>query len=90
MSCCTPVEGLFSTPDDILCCAHQDCSISASTQLMHGLCACSPFAYALRAVVVNEMTSSQWAERASNGRQTVGQASLESFGFFTNRQVCPQ
>lgn len=49
---------------------------------------CSPFAYALRAVVVNEMTSPSWAAPRNPGvpsSKTIGQASLESFGFFTDR-----
>lgn len=47
----------------------------------------SPFAYGLRAVVVNEMTSQAWdyADAATPPGQTVGIASLESFGFQTER-----
>lgn len=50
--------------------------------------ACSPFAYALRAIVVNEFTSAEWSARASpTSTLTVGQSSLESFGFFTDRSA---
>lgn len=40
----------------------------------------SPFAYSLRAVAINEMTSPAWGE--------VGIQALESFGFQTDRCAC--
>jgi hypothetical protein len=47
----------------------------------------SPFAYGLRAVVVNEMTSAAWnyADANTPPGLTVGIASLESFAFQTER-----
>lgn len=61
----------------------------ASKMAIWKQCGCSPFAYALRAVVVNEMTSKQWSapHNVTNpaDMRSVGQASLESFGFFTDR-----
>ncbi len=39
----------------------------------------SPFAWSLRAVAINEMTSPPWG--------TVGIQALESFGFQTDRQL---
>ncbi|KAK9807392.1 hypothetical protein WJX73_000014 [Symbiochloris irregularis] len=49
----------------------------------------SPFAYALRALVVNELTSPNWRQpfdpQDPTG-PTVGQHSLTSFGFFTDRK----
>ncbi|KAK9829450.1 hypothetical protein WJX72_005937 [[Myrmecia] bisecta] len=47
----------------------------------------SPFAYALRALVINEMTSPDWSAPVSPGASiSVGVASLESFGFYTDRK----
>lgn len=45
----------------------------------------SPFAYALRAVVINEMTSPGWDAIQAGSSETVGVYSLKSFGFFTER-----
>lgn len=45
----------------------------------------SPFAYALRAIVINEMTSSKWDAPTSSGVPT-GISALDSFGFFTDRK----
>lgn len=43
----------------------------------------SPYAYAIRALVINEMTSPRWGEMY-NG-ETIGETVLLSFGFFTDR-----
>uniref|UniRef100_A0A7S3UDR3 ABC transporter domain-containing protein n=1 Tax=Picocystis salinarum TaxID=88271 RepID=A0A7S3UDR3_9CHLO len=43
----------------------------------------SPYAYAIRALVINEMTSPRWGE--TNDGETVGETVLLSFGFFTDR-----
>lgn len=47
----------------------------------------SPFAYALRALVVNEFTGPAWMQRVWGvpGARTLGQAALVSFDFATNR-----
>ena len=47
----------------------------------------SPFAYGLRAVVINEMTSPGWNAIQAGTTETVGVYSLKSFGFFTERSV---
>lgn len=45
----------------------------------------SPFAYALRSLVINEMTSPQWSQPVAPGSPlSIGVASLESFGFYTD------
>lgn len=45
----------------------------------------SPFAYGLRAVVINELTSPGWDGAQAGSTDTVGVYSLKSFGFFTER-----
>lgn len=45
----------------------------------------SPFAYGLRAVVINELTSPGWDAIQPGSTDTVGVYSLKSFGFFTER-----
>ena len=47
----------------------------------------SPFAYAMRAMVINEMTSSSWTynDGSAPPGSTVGLAALDSFGFQTQR-----
>ncbi len=45
----------------------------------------SPFAYGLRAVVINELTSPGWDAIQSGTTETVGEYSLKEFGFFTER-----
>ena len=50
----------------------------------------SPFAYGLRAVVINEMTSPSWDAIQAGTTETVGVYSLKSFGFFTERSVAPE
>lgn len=47
----------------------------------------SPFAYGLRAIVVNEMTSAGWAyaDQSTPPGSTVGLQALESFGFQTDQ-----
>lgn len=45
----------------------------------------SPFAYGLRAVVINELTSPGWDAIQSGTTETVGVYSLKEFGFFTER-----
>lgn len=49
----------------------------------------SPFAYALRAIAVNELTSARWAGQAPGGPpgQTLGQQGLEAFGLYSERCV---
>ncbi|KAF6263806.1 ABC-2 type transporter-domain-containing protein [Scenedesmus sp. NREL 46B-D3] len=46
----------------------------------------SPFAYALRALVINEFRSPQWTQRVLGvpGASTMGQAALISFDFYTD------
>ena len=46
----------------------------------------SPFAYGLRAVVINELTSPGWQGIQAGTTETVGEYSLKEFGFFTERQ----
>lgn len=47
----------------------------------------SPFAYGLRAIVVNEMTSAGWSysDATTPPGSTVGIQALESFGFQTDQ-----
>lgn len=45
----------------------------------------SPFAYGLRGVVINELTSPGWAAIQAGTTETVGVYSLKEFGFFTER-----
>lgn len=47
----------------------------------------SPFSYALRAVVINEMTQERWSAPAPGNPQglTLGEEGLETFGFYTER-----
>lgn len=47
----------------------------------------SPFAYGLRAIVVNEMTSAGWSysDASTPPGSTVGIQALESFGFQTDQ-----
>ncbi|DBB03271.1 TPA: hypothetical protein ACH3X3_010666 [Trebouxia sp. C0006] len=45
----------------------------------------SPFAYGLRGVVINEMTSPGWDAIQAGTTETVGVYSLKEFGFFTER-----
>jgi hypothetical protein len=47
----------------------------------------SQFAYALRALVVNEFTGPDWTQRVWGvpGAKTLGQAALVSFDFATSR-----
>ncbi|GIL42549.1 hypothetical protein Vafri_515 [Volvox africanus] len=45
----------------------------------------SPFAWALRCVVINEFTSPSWNSPAGNG-QTLGEQALGTFDFFTTRK----
>jgi hypothetical protein len=44
------------------------------------------FAYALRALVINEFRSPQWTQRVLGvpGASTMGQAALISFDFYTD------
>lgn len=45
----------------------------------------SPFAYGLRAVVINELTSPDWARIQPGTTETVGDYALKQFAFFTER-----
>lgn len=49
--------------------------------------ACSPFSYALRAIVVYEMTHDRWSAPAPGNPQqlTLAEEGLDTFGFFTER-----
>lgn len=47
----------------------------------------SPFAYGLRAVVINELTAPDWSRIQSGTSETVGAYALKQFGFFTERCV---
>jgi hypothetical protein len=44
----------------------------------------SPFAYSIRALVINEFTSPRWDEPLPVGK-TIGVAALESLDFYTER-----
>jgi hypothetical protein len=47
----------------------------------------SPFSYALRAIVVNEMTQPRWSRPAPGNPDglTLGEEGLHTFGFYTER-----
>ena len=45
----------------------------------------SPFAYGLRAVVINELTSPGWDRIQTGSTEPVGVYALKQFGFFTER-----
>ena len=45
----------------------------------------SPFAYGLRAVVINELTSPDWDGIQTGSTETVGVYALKQFSFFTER-----
>lgn len=58
-----------------------------STHLPRCCPACSPFSYALRAIVINEMTNDRWSAAAPGNPHhfTLGEEGLDTFGFFTER-----
>lgn len=43
----------------------------------------SPFAYSIRALAINEMTSPRWAAPAPFSGRSIGETALETFDFFT-------
>lgn len=45
----------------------------------------SPYAYSIRALVVNEFTSPRWDRPLPGGGSTVGKVALESLDFYTER-----
>jgi hypothetical protein len=45
----------------------------------------SPFAYSIRALVINEFTSPRWDAPMPGGDKTIGVAALESLDFYTDR-----
>lgn len=47
----------------------------------------SPFSYALRAIVINEMTNERWSAPAPGNPYglTLGEEGLHTFGFYTER-----
>lgn len=54
---------------------------------MYRLCGAVQFAYALRALVINEFTGPDWNMRVFGvpGAKTLGQAALLAFDFATSR-----
>lgn len=43
----------------------------------------SPFAYSIRALAINEMTSPRWSAQAPLSGASIGETALEAFDFFT-------